>query len=246
MGDSSAPRSRLVVCLGASIVEGRVSASFVDLLAQRLGAAGFRFVNAGVAGSLAYDVLRRLDTTLAQHPAAAIVLVGSNDVTNALNPALGRFARWSRRLPQAPTADWYRECMAELVRRLKAGGVGRIALCSLPPMGEDLASTTNVRVRAYNAILAEVAGQEQVAYLPVYEAQAEYLRRQRPAGGPPFDPGAALGAGLKLLFYHFLLGYSLDRISQRNGFLLTAEGQHMNGAGAALIADQIEPFLRAS
>jgi lysophospholipase L1-like esterase len=39
---------------------------------------------------------------------------------------------------------------------------------------------------------------------------------------------------------------SFDEISKKNGFLLVTDGIHMNSRGAAIIADQIESFLRAS
>ena len=62
----NAEHKKLVVCLGASIVRGQFSANFVDMLKTRLS--DFQFVNAGVNGDLAYNVLRRLDAVLAQQP----------------------------------------------------------------------------------------------------------------------------------------------------------------------------------
>ncbi|MBN2098694.1 MAG: hypothetical protein JW753_03760, partial [Dehalococcoidia bacterium] len=43
---------------------------------------------------------------------------------------------------------------------------------------------------------------------------------------------------------HYVLRQSLDEISRRNGYLLLTDGMHMNSRGAAIIADQIEAYLR--
>jgi hypothetical protein len=40
------------------------------------------------------------------------------------------------------------------------------------------------------------------------------------------------------------LGRSPDAISAANGFVLTTDNLHLNGTGAAMIADLIEDFIR--
>jgi len=236
----------LVVCLGASIVRGLFGTNFVQLLSQRMGKDGFRFVNAGVGGDLAYDVLTRLDAVIARQPDHVVILVGTNDVTATLYPALAKMSlsRLKRRLPQPPSAKWYHDNMSEIVRLLKEKTQARIALASLPVLGEDLASLPNERVRRYNALLREIAVREHVAYLPVHERDEEYLTAVQHRAGRPFRAGGMLT--LKLLICHYLLRQSFDEISRKNGFLLVTDGIHMNSRGAAIIADEIELFLRAS
>jgi lysophospholipase L1-like esterase len=235
-------RKQLVVCLGASIVRGQFSVNFVDLLKRRMGKDGFQFINAGVNGDLSYNVLCRLDAVLAHKPDFIAILVGTNDITGALNSRVGRSMRAQKKLPDVPSMPWYRENMLEIVRRLKQGSTARLALCSLPHLGENLDSAMNAAVRSYNAILAEIARQEQVSYIPVQECQAEYLREH--GAGRMLTHEMLIPMTIKFLLFHYVLRYSLDRISRRNGFLLTVEGVHMNSAGAAIIADQIESFLR--
>ena len=60
------PGQRVVVCLGASLVHGRVGVNFVDMLARRFPTVAF--VNAGVNGDTAYHAHQRLDAALACHP----------------------------------------------------------------------------------------------------------------------------------------------------------------------------------
>jgi len=162
-----------------------------------------------------------------------------------LSPLVERLARSSKKLPRSPSPPWYRENMREIVRRLKAGSTAKIALCSLPVLGEDLVSQANMQTQAHNAILAEIAHQEQVAYLPVHECQADILRAHHQGAGRTLEGQMLLPMTMKFLLFRNVLRFSHDRISQMNGFLLTIEGIHMNSTGAALIASQIEPFLRA-
>jgi lysophospholipase L1-like esterase len=224
-------------------VRGQTSASFVDLLDRRMHKDGFRFVNAGVNGNLAYNVLLRLKAVTHKKPDFVIILVGTNDVIGALAPAWGKRQRRTKRLPQLPTEQWYRDNMLKIVRYLKEKTRAQIALASLPLLGENLASTANTTVSAYNAHLKEIAAREHVAYLPVHERQTEYLARTRPAGRD-FEGDRRLTTGA--ILRHYLLGQSFDTISRKYGYLLLTDGIHLNSLGASFIAGEIESFLRAS
>jgi lysophospholipase L1-like esterase len=230
-----------VVCLGASLVRGQVSYNFVELLSQRMAEDGFRFINAGVAGDQAYNVLMRLDSVINDQPDFIIVLVGTNDVTATLSPALARLSRLTRKFPQPPSAEFYRDNMLGIVRQLKERTSATIALISLPILGEDLESIPNQRIKEYNDILKDIAEREQIGYLPVYERQEEYLRKVQKGNGRRYEGGGMLS--IKALACHYLLGQSFDEISGKNRFLLVTDGIHMNSLGAAFIADEIESFL---
>jgi len=232
----------LVVCLGASIVRGQISSSFVDVLIERMGQDGYRFVNQGVAGYEAYDVLTRLDQAVSLNPDAVVILVGTNDVTATLNPTTERLSRLTKRPPQPHSAQFYHDSMRQIVRTLKEKTSARIGLASLPILGEDLASLPNQRIRAYNALLKEMAAEERVAYLPVYERQEAYLKNTQHEMGRAFEGG--IRSSLMLLVRHYVLGQSFDTISEKNGYMLVTDGIHMNSRGAALIADEVESFLR--
>ncbi len=231
-----------VVCLGDSIVRGQVSYNFVKLLDQRMTKSGFQFINAGIVGDQAYNVLMRLDSVIAYHPDFVIILVGTNDVTATLSPTLARISRMTRRFPQPPSPKFYQDNILRIVRRLKEQTSAKIALISLPVLGEDLESISNQRVREYNALLKEIACREKVSYLPVYERQEEYLRKAQQGSGRPYEGGML---SMKALIRHFLLRQSFDEISMNNHFLLMTDGIHMNSRGATFITDEIKSFLES-
>jgi lysophospholipase L1-like esterase len=233
----------MVVCLGASMVRGQVSYNFVDLLNQRMANDGFQFINAGVAGNQAYNVLMRLDSVIAYQPDFVIILVGTNDVTATLSPTLARISRLTSRFPRPPSAEFYKYNMLRIINALKEKTSAKIALVSLPVLGEDLESIPNQLIKDYNALLKGIADEEQVSYLPVYELQEKYLSEVQEGSGRPYESGAMLS--IKALARHYLLRQSFDEISKKHHFLLVTDGIHMNSRGATFITDEIESFLRS-
>jgi len=223
---------------------GQISSNFVDVLTERMGKDGYRFVNRGVAGYEAYNVLMHLDQAISLKPDYIVILVGTNDVTATLSPTIARLSRLTKRLPQPHSAQFYRDNMLQIVRALKEKASAKIGLVSLPVLGEDLESLPNQRIREYNALLRGIAVQEQVAYLPAYERQEEYLKNGQHKTGRTFESG--IRSSLMLLVRHYVLRQSLDTISEKNGYVLVTDGIHMNSRGAAFIADEIEFFLRGN
>ena len=81
-----------ILALGSSLTQGYglpPGTEFPAVLEARLRRAGIdaRVVNAGVSGDTSAGGLARLDWSLADHPDAAIVELGSNDALRGLPPA---------------------------------------------------------------------------------------------------------------------------------------------------------------
>lgn len=227
-----------VVCLGASMVRGKASVDFVEMLRQRIPRRAF--VNAGVNGNVAWEVLQRLDGVIACAPSDVVILVGTNDVQATMDPTAGSSARRSKGLPHEPSQEWFEECLAHVVRRLRDAGA-RVALCSLPPLGQDLGDAANIRVREFNGAIARVSGSQGATYLPVYEHLATLLASQGADAGPAWTGSWEPGA--RSLAEHFLLGRSYDEIAARAGFVLSPDGVHLDTTGASIVADLAEGFL---
>lgn len=237
------PRTRaVVVCAGDSITHGVGSASFVEPLRARLGGDGYAVVNAGINGDLAWNVLRRLDEIIACRPDAVALLVGTNDVLGTLGPDWEAMYRRRQGIPETPTLDGYVASMRAILDRLAAETTARVAILDLPPIGEDLDSPTNDRVRAYNAALRGVAaGRPGVTVLALHDRLVGALP---PGHAPrPFDGTRRLmGAAL---FRRAVLRQSWGRISADHGLALLTDGVHLNDRAAAIAADLVEGWLTA-
>jgi hypothetical protein len=118
----------------------------------------------------------------------------------------------------------------------------KIALLSLPPIGEEPASPAYRRAVEYSAVIKDVALMENVSYLPLNEKMDEHISAR------PYKPGIVYGDDNQMIMYkaivmHILLGRSWDDISRSNGQLLLTDLLHLNCAGAAMTAELIEKFL---
>jgi lysophospholipase L1-like esterase len=202
------------------------------------------FVNAGVNSELAYNLAERLDEIVALDPDAVTVLIGTNDVnaTFGFSTALGYIA--TDRLPERPSPLFYRENLTAIVRRLKKETRARIAVFSIPPIGEEPGHYAYLRTEEYAEIGKSIAKEENVEYLPLRERMCAYIEALPPRqDGPlPFRKiGYALIRSHNARTY---LGKSLDEVSASNGFSLLVEGIHLNTHGASMVADLAEAFLR--
>ncbi len=232
----------LVACLGDSITHGVISANYVEALQASLADEGFEFINAGINGDLAYNVAQRLDQIIACKPDAVTLLVGTNDVNATYSSRMVRFYRKYKQLPVEPDKAWYDEQVRTILLGLKAAGIIRIAVLSLPMLGEDMNSTMNYRIREYNALLRRLCDEMSVSYLPLFEQLTQALPE---AAQPPAYRGA-MGPARKAMFRRLLLGQSWDTISRENGFYFVTDQIHLNDKAASIIKTLIMAFLGVS
>lgn len=240
--DNKDPDPReVVVCLGASIVRGRASVDFVEMLRNRLPQ--LQFVNGGINNETADDVLQRLDEVIACRPKAVLILIGTNDAQAILNPTgvVARRRQKSAGTSQEPTVEAYQEALRAIVSELADRTHARIGLCSLPPLGQDLGAPENAMIRELNAAIRAVAEGTGEAYVPVYEEMAAYLEAAGATDGPAFTGDWRVGA--RSLTQHFIVGKSYDAIAEREGLLLSPDYIHLNTAGASIVADASTEFL---
>ena len=236
---------KTVVCFGASLTAGTVSFNYLDLLGARPSLAGFRFLNHGVNGDLAWNGLERLDRVIAERPDFVTILIGTNDVNATMSERnLARYKAFNH-LPTEPTLSWYECNLGTIVKRLKQETGAHLALLSLAVIGEDLEHEANRKVELYNEAIRRVAREENVSYLPLHERMVDYLREhegERAQLPPRLEYRDGLHNTGNALALH-ATGLSWDEVSRRNGLLVTTDGLHLNSVGAGMIADLIEAWL---
>jgi lysophospholipase L1-like esterase len=243
------PALRTVCCLGASLTAGSVSADYVEMLAQRPALAGFRFINHGVNGDLAWNGLQRLDKLIAERPDAVTIIIGTNDVNATLSERNRlRYVEFNKLPVHQPDLAWYEQNLRAIIGRLQRETPARLAVLSLALIGEDLEHEANHRVTRYNEAIRQIAADTKIDYLPFHERLLAYLQEHEAerAALPPrlaYRDGL-INTGNATALHH--MGLSWDEISHRNGLQLLTDGLHLNSIAAGMIADLIEGWLLKS
>jgi lysophospholipase L1-like esterase len=237
-----------VACLGSSSTAGKGQAfDWVGELSRRRRNRSVRFRNFGVGGDLAFNALERVPDVVASRPDKIVVWVGGNDVLALASPKVKRFLRFWKRLPQEPSPAWFRENIRAIAERLRADSRAKIALCSLPPIGEDPASSHPVQrelnrfIGECNAIIADAARELALSYLPLNEAIHAEIG---------VSPSKAFTSFALLPYYRhafrvLVLGRSLDSVAVANGWRLHTDGIHLNRRGGLIVADLVQEFIGA-
>ncbi|MET0391326.1 MAG: SGNH/GDSL hydrolase family protein [Polyangiales bacterium] len=237
--------STVVACLGASMLQGRMSFDVVGTLQARLGAS-YQLVNAGVNGDHAWNAWTRIESVIDCNPDYVIILIGSNDVMASANTTFEQRARRWKQLPVRPSLDGYRESLRAIVAELRQRTRAQIALSSLPPIGERLDSPMNRRLEGYNAVIREVAHDAGVEYLPINETLVAAISDEQRA---PSEAGKSYDGAAWPMFVavveHYVLGRSLEVISRAHGYRLFTDGVHLNSRAGQLLVERFEAFVRA-
>jgi lysophospholipase L1-like esterase len=236
----------IVACLGSSSTAGKGQAfDLIGELRRRPANSRFDLRNFGVGGDLAYNALQRVPHVVACRPDKVVVWVGANDVLAKLSPKVRRFFHISKHLPAEPSLAWFRANIRAIALRLKEETAARIALCSLPPIGEDPSSemdfqaALNREIKEYSQTIRETAQEEGVEYIPLYEAiYAQILT----------SPGRAFTSFRFLQFYRDAIRVLISRktpddVARLNGWRFHSDGVHLNSRGGMIAADLIQQFL---
>lgn len=231
----ASPGRRVVVCAGDSLTHGSMSFNYLELLSARLENEGFQFVNAGVNGDRILDLLARAGEIVACESECITVLIGTNDVLAYLKTRLMKEYD-----PAHVSIHPFRTHLHSLISEFKKKTRARLALLSIPVIGGDLDGEENVCVKAFNQVVRALANEERIAYLPLFENQAELLASRKYS---PRKLPQGRFSRTKILLEHYLLGRSWEDIASSRGYLLTTDGIHMSSSGARMIADLIEDFL---
>lgn len=212
----------VVVAAGASMTHGTLGRDWVGDLRERPEFREYVFVNAGHNGDTSADLRKRVDRDIvACAPDLVTVLIGTNDVRGGV------------------PVEQYRDNLGAVVDRIRERTSARLALMSIPPLGEDLDAEENRKLAAYNTAVRETAERVRADYLPVHERFAERLSDQGGRPGYDFSFATAYLAATQ----HYLLRRSWDEVARGNGLELFVDHIHLSDRGGALLTDLAAPWL---
>jgi lysophospholipase L1-like esterase len=222
--------------LGASLIEGSISAPLPPRVVARLGREDIDVLNAGVNGDLAWNVAQRAPAAVAWKPDVIFILAGTNDVLASLTESRARrYRRW-KKLPQAPDAQFSRDGLSALFDAVRT--VPRVAVGTIPPLGEDLDSEACARVRSINEMIVRAATERGWAVADIYTVIAARIG----SGGRPLPNRDHLV--LSAVLQRLVLRRSYESIARAHGFHALSDGIHLTEGSGDAAADVIASAIR--
>lgn len=235
MGEVTRP---VLACVGDSITHGVASSDWVGMV--RHGVKGqFEVVNAGINSECTENMLARIGDVVALKPAVVVLMVGTNDVKGIHEPKWGRQSTTDLKLRHVLSFEVYQQHLEGIITALKAiAPPARIALCSLPPMGEGLNEEQNsalATVQKANEVVKSVADSNGVHFMDVNTALTLELQRASIADPKPVE--LFTRKMIPAIVRHWIFGESWDSIGERYGMHLMSDGLHLNDKAGHIVAD---------
>ncbi|WP_299461324.1 SGNH/GDSL hydrolase family protein [uncultured Microscilla sp.] len=232
---------QIVVCAGDDLTQGNMGANYVDILEDKLDQRLYHVVNAGVNGDLSEHLVNRLDEIIACNPTHVVLLIGTNDLNAMLDDKNMATYRQLKKISEKPLTDQYRENVSLIIEALKMRSRARVAIMSIPLIGEKLNDKANAQTQAYAEIIEQLAAFHKITYLPLQEKQRAFLTKTKFSPKRKYKPTTRLVA--TTMFRRYILGQSFDKIAALNGFLMTPDYLHLNTFGANMVAGLIADFV---
>jgi len=267
--EMSPPRP-VLVCLGDSLTHGRVSDDWTMKIPSRV-AEKMKFdpptkadfmdpiwvVNAGQNSITSFVILQeRLQAALACYPDYIMVMIGSNDVLAMHSPSVSREKVHTFFLPEEPSMPVLKKNLTAIVDFItKASPKTELALCTLPPMGEDIGDSINKLVKQANEIVHDVVdtynnknpttagGSSKVTVLEVGERlQSEIMQRNK-ASKSAMSIAMMVPLALIMIPLRVFLGMSWKSMTGLSGGSILHDTLHLNEDGGDVIADIVVEWL---
>jgi lysophospholipase L1-like esterase len=228
---------KTVVCLGDSNTHGNVSYDWVRDLKEDLP--NYQIFNAGLNSDLSFSLLRRLDDVVDCKPDFVNLLIGTNDVNASYSEkSLERYVSTKKILKsETPSIVAFEENLERIVSVLQKKTNAKIAIMTLPLMGEDLMAETNKMADAYSDVILEVAKKFNLKCLDIRSEQKEFLQKNPSQTRYKFDQYFLLLN--KAVFLYYIFGYTWDRISQLHKTQLSPDFLHQNAVSGKMIKQHV-------
>lgn len=229
-----------IVFIGDSLTHGNMSVNYIDMISKKLGMKNYDYINAGMNSELAYNVLLRIESIIACESDFITIMIGSNDAHREIELFNEQSSEKRLNLPRKASKEWFGENLEKIVQELQQKTDAKIALCSIPPLGEDQSALVFKQTIAFSKLIQDIAKKFKVQYLPVNEKMIDFLNQN------PSEPkyGANHRLVEEIATKHFLLRKSFDTLSEEYGFSLFTDNLHLNSKGANIVSELVIEFVQ--
>ena len=244
INSKSKKNQRIIACIGDSLTHGNIGQSWVDYLRSEFS--NDVFLNEGINGNTAWQVIQRLDPILACKPDIVILMIGSNDAMGSFNTSSGLRYQRNNNLPKVPSFEEYKNHIKALLESLS--GLSKVAICTIPPLGENKDSLANQHVEKFNNFIKSIARIYNIDLLPVsdllwldIDSRTYPLKRDYNPNGIQLMKRIFGG-----IFHHYLFKKSWNDISRAKGQWILFDQIHLNERGAEIVYKLAKDFITKS
>jgi lysophospholipase L1-like esterase len=232
---------RVIACIGDSLTHGNIGDCWVETLRNEFPED--IFLNEGINGDVVWQVQQRLEPILACKPDIVILMIGSNDVMASFNKKSGESYRRNNKLPEVPTFESYQKLLPKLIDSLSASS--KIAICTLPPIGENKDSIVNNHVNKFNKFIELIAKNKNITLLPVSKLLREDLSIRTYPSRSDYDPSTL--PIIKRIYggavQHYIFKKSWDEVAKSKGQWILFDQVHLGERGAKIVFNIVKKYI---
>ena len=230
----------VVVCCGDSITHGHIGYDWVGNL--RKNDDSKIYINAGINADLTWNLNQRIDDIIKHNPDYVTILIGTNDAIGSQPVKLIQdYYIQTKNLPQVPSIEWFEEQIEIFVDKIKKNTSAKIAITTLPWLGEqEDASIMNV-IKSHNKIIKAIAVKYDLFILDLFSKFKEQISS---GNSVPYTTSELRRLrGLRAVILHYVFGWSWTKIGQKYKLQLLCDHIHLNEKGGDLMEQLVKEFL---
>ena len=239
--DNATEDVRIIACIGDSLTHGNIGDCWVETLRNEFPED--IFLNEGINGDVVWQVQQRIAPILALKPDIVILMIGSNDAMASFNKKSGQRYKRNNKLPEVPTFESYQKSLLKLLDNLSS--VSKIAICTIPPIGENKDSIVNNHVNKYNKFIELTAKKKNIALLPVSKLLRDDLSTRTYPFRSDYDPSTLpiirriYGGAV----HHYIFKKSWDEVAKSKGQWILFDQIHLGERGAKIVFNIVKKYI---
>jgi len=232
---------RVIACIGDSLTHGNIGECWVERLRNEYPED--TVLNEGINGDVAWQVNNRIESIVNCSPDIIILMIGSNDAMASFNKKSGERYKSNNKLPEIPTFKSYQKLLPKLLDRLN--GTSKIAICTLPPIGENIDSAINVHIRKFNDFIELTANNKNINLIPVSNLLWDELSKRTYPVKSDYDPNSLpiirrIYGGM---VHHYIFKKPWDEIAKSRGQWLLFDQIHLGERAAKILFNATKKYI---
>ena len=230
----------VVVCCGDSITHGHIGYDWVSSLRDKDDSK--IYINAGINADLTWNLNQRLDDIIKHNPDYITILIGTNDAIGSQPVKLIQdYFIQTKNLPQVPSIEWFEEQIEIFVDKIKKNTSAKIAITTLPWLGEQGDVSIISVIKNHNKIIKRIALKYNLSILDLFSKFKEQISS---SNSVPYTTSELRRLrGLRAVILHYVFGWSWTKIGEKYKLQLLCDHIHLNEKGGNLMEQLAKEFL---